>query len=278
MSKNLFVFVSGSSGVGKNTVINTLMSKDENIEFLRSHTSRPKRIDDKENVYYYVPSNAEFEKLIEQGDILEFDKFNNHYYGISISELKNQSKKEKTIIKDLTVLGVSNVKTLMKDKLNMVSVFLTADKKVLKERLIKRQTDKKQIKNRLKVYKHEQKQMAKYDFVIYNNDLNKTINRMNGIINISKNNLPILAMESCQKVNGKKVDKLALKASKGKSLKPIKVIEYEDLIYIVEGVNEYLAELKSKTHSNFVFVDTNKTLKPDENNIKEWKKLIDLYK
>ncbi len=278
MSNNLFVFVSGSSGVGKNTVINTLMSKDNEIEFLRSHTSRPRRVDDKENVYYFVPSNAEFEKMIEKGDILEFDKFNNHYYGISISELKNQAKKDKTIIKDLTVLGVSNVKTLLKDKLNIVSVFLTADKKVLKNRLINRQTNKKQIKNRLKVYKHEQKQMTNYDFVIYNNDLDKTLDKMNAIINISRNNIPVLAIESCQKVNGKKVDKLANKALKGKQLKPIKVIAHDGMVYITEGLNEYLAEIKSKTHSNFVFVENNKNLKPDENNIKEWKKLIDLYK
>ena len=45
-----------------------------------------------------------------------------------------------------------------------------------------------------------------------------------------------------------------------------------------KGNENAVKKEKSKTHSNFVFVENNKTFKPDENNINEWKKLIDLYK
>ena len=277
MKKSLFVFISGSSGVGKNTVIANLMEKNDNIEFLRSHTSRQPRIDDKKNVYYFVPSNAEFEKLINDGDILEFDYFNDHYYGISIKEIKSQAEKGKIIIKDLTVLGVSNVKELMKNELEIVSVFLTADKKILKDRLIKRKTDKKDIKNRLKVYKHEQNQMLSYEYVVFNNNLEKTIEKMEAIINSAQNHLPILSLQSCQQASEKKIEKLVNRLSKGKNLKPIKVVAEKGRIYLIEGINEYLAHLKTGTHINLIFTENSKNIKPDEDNISEFEKLTKLY-
>ena len=278
MEKSLFVFISGSSGVGKNTVISKLMEKNENIEFLRSHTSRPPRVDDKKNVYYFVPSNADFEKLINDGDILEFDYFSDNYYGISIAEIKSQAQKGKIIIKDLTVLGVSNVKELMRNQLEIVSVFLTADKAVLKDRLIKRKTDKAEIKKRLKEYKHEQNQMLSYEYVVYNNDLDKTIAKMEAIINSSTNHLPILSLQSCQQAHDKKIEKYSAKLNKGKSLKPIKVVALDGRIYLIEGINEYLAHLKTGKHINLIFTENYKNIKPEENNLKEFEKLTNLYR
>jgi len=278
MEKSLFVFISGSSGVGKNTVISKLMENNENIEFLRSHTSRPPRIDDKKNVYYFVQSNEDFEKLINDGDILEFDYFNDHYYGISIKEIKSQAEKGKIIIKDLTVLGVSNVKELMRNQLEIVSVFLTADKAVLRDRLIKRKTEKAEIRKRLKEYKHEQNQMLNYEYVVYNNNLDKTIEKMEAIINSSQNHLPILTLQSCQQANEKKIEKCVSKLNKGKILKPIKVVAQNGRIYLIEGINEYLAHLKTGTHINLIFTENNKNLKPDEDNVKEFEKLTNLYR
>ena len=277
MEKSLFVFISGSSGVGKNTVISNLMERNENIEFLRSHTSREPRIDDKKNVYYFVPSNEEFEKLINDGDILEFDYFSDHYYGISIKEIQEQAKKGRVVIKDLTVLGVSNVKEMMKDQLEMVSVFLTADKKVLKDRLIKRKTEKAEIKKRLREYGHEQDQMLSYEYVIYNNNLEKTLEKMEAIINSSTNHLPLLTLQSCQHARHKKIEKFANLLNKGKKLKPIKVVTINGQIYLIEGINEYLAHLKTGKHINLIFTENYRNTKPDENNLKEFEKLTKLY-
>lgn len=274
MAKSIFLFISGTAGAGKDTIISHLQQADENIVYLQSHTSRPRRVDDKPNTYHYVETNQRFEELIDKGEVLEFDKFNNNYYGISKKEINRLADLDKVVVKDLSVLGVSNLKEL---KVKLTSVFLTAEISVLKQRLLNRKYDKKQIRSRLRLYKKEQQQMPKYDYIIHNNSIELTTNRMLAIANTERNKLGIETLESCQNVLVKKLDKLVNRLQKGKAIGFVKVTEKNNRIYIVDGINEYLAYLKTGKHCPKLFVD-NTTLTEDAQNLKEWKKLIKLYK
>lgn len=274
MAKSIFLFISGTAGAGKNTMITKLQEKNDEVHFLRSHTSRPRRVDDDSDTYYYVEGHEEFEKLIDKGDILEFDKFNGNYYGISKKEIQRLKSLGKIIMKDLSVLGVSNLKEL---KIDFVSVFLTAPKHILKERLINRNYDKKQIRSRLKLYKSEQTQMSNYDYIIENIEVEPTAEKLFAIAHTKKHNLPILTIESCQNILEDKLDKLTKKIEKGKFIGYVKVVARNNQIYIVEGINQYLAYLKTNTHCPKIFVN-NCSENISEDNISEWKKVLDLYK
>ena len=82
MAKKLIAFVSGSSGSGKNTIINRLIEENDNYGFITSYTTRDKRPTDVEGKNYYFISKEEFENKVKDGDMLEFDFFSNNYYGI----------------------------------------------------------------------------------------------------------------------------------------------------------------------------------------------------
>ena len=274
MAKSIFLFISGTAGAGKNTMISKLQEKNNEVHFLRSHTSRPRRNDDKSDTYHYVDSHEEFEKLIDNGDILEFDKFNGNYYGISKNEIERLKTMDKIVMKDLSVLGVSNLRGL---KLDFVSIFLTAPKSILKDRLIKRNYDKKQIKSRLNLYNAEQMKMSTYDYVIENIEIDLTAEKLFAIANMERNNLPLLTLESCQNVLNKTLDKLTRKIEKGKFVGYVKVVAKNNRVYIVEGINEYLAYLKTNTHCPKLFVNST-NLTENEENLKEWEKLVELYK
>ncbi len=274
MAKSIFLFISGTAGAGKNTIIESLQEKYDNVHFLRSHTSRPRRADDNSDTYYYIESQEEFEKLIDKGEIIEFDKFNGNYYGISKKEIERLQSLDKIILKDLSVLGVSNLKEL---KVDFISVFLTAPKKILKERLINRNYDKKQIRSRLKLYNSEQRQMSLYDYIIENIKIESTTEKLFTIAHTQKNKLQIQTLESCQNVLEKKLEKLTKKIEKGKFIGYVKVLSKNNQIYIVEGINEYLAHLKTNTHCPLLFIDSTDLIETDEN-LKEWKKIIKLYK
>ena len=278
MSKSLFVFFSGTAGAGKNTVIDALIKKNEDqYVFLNSHTSRPRRSDDPKCGRYHYVSKEEFEQLIDEGKILEYDQFNDNYYGISKEEIFNLSKLDKVVLKDLSVKGVLNCNEIFKDSLKIKSVFLTNTKKVLKERLINRNYSPKEIKNRLKLYKSEQAKTKFYDYVIFNNDLELTINQCEAIINTAINNLSIGLATSTQNINSTKIDKFATKLNKNKTLKNISVCCYENQLYIVDGANEYLAHVKSKKQVVLMFVNTPKNFVPNKETQTEWQKLIKAY-
>lgn len=276
MAKKLLLLISGSSGVGKNTVITNVLNKNKSYKLLCSHTTREPRIDDNlKYVPYIFVDKQTFENMIENGDVLEYDIFNEQYYGISKDEIKKTMDKYSVILKDITIKGMLSCKELLSEKLSIISVFLTERKSILKKRLRERKTA--DIKGRLKIYKFEQKKIPLYDYVIVNNNLTNTMDKIYAIINSNNEQLELLSAVSLQSINQNKIDKYINKLEKNKKIKPIKVCAYNGYIYIVEGVNRYLASLKQKRNLLKEFVECEKN-NIENINIDEWKKIVELYK
>ncbi len=278
MSKNsLTVFISGSSGVGKNTIINRLLSDLNNGEFIVSNTTRAQRESDKKVGQYKFISKSEFEEKINNGDILEYDIYNDNYYGVSKKDILDNVNNDKILLKDLTVKGVINCKELLKDVMPLCCVFVTEKKKVLKQRLINRGESRKNIKKRLAFYKSEHEMIPFYDFVVVNNDFEKTIKEFKAVINTKKNNLPILTNITCQDINIKKIDKYVNQLEKGKKLKPIIAGAFNDRVYILDGINRYLAYLKCGLSCCIHMSNKNYKINYKDENINEWLKVIENY-
>ena len=201
MSKNsITVFISGSSGAGKNTIINKLVNEIENSEFIVSNTTRAQRESDRKVGQYKFVTKEEFEKKIQSGDILEFDVFNDNYYGLSKRDILDNVNTDKVLLKDLTVKGVLNCKELLKNVMPLCCVFVTERKRILKQRLKSRGETKKSIKKRLAVYNKEQEMIPYYDYKVVNSDLEKSVTEIKAIINSTKNQLPVLTNLSCQEL------------------------------------------------------------------------------
>ncbi|MBR1703899.1 MAG: 50S ribosome-binding GTPase, partial [Clostridia bacterium] len=83
MSSNSgFVLVlSGPSGVGKDTVINELLKRDDKTVVSISMTTRKPRPGEVDGVNYYFVTKEEFEQKIEQGEMLEYAQYGSNYYG-----------------------------------------------------------------------------------------------------------------------------------------------------------------------------------------------------
>ncbi len=277
MKKGMLVLMSGSSGVGKNTVISKLMEENEDMGILRSCTSRPKRVDDKlqkdGNYLYYFMTKEEFEGKIARGEMLEYDIFSDNYYGISKDSIDEAVKSGKLIIRDITVKGVISCKSMLQKGVNIVSVFLTMDKSELKNRLILRGT--KDIKNRLKHYDFEQKSIPLYDYCIYNEDLDKTLDKMRAILAVSAGEKNILAGESMKKLHRAKVDKIVAALRRNKKVKPV-LVQYDNgNVYIVNGINTYLASLISGISVTKMFVEGKKIEYADQD---YWAEVVDSCK
>lgn len=193
----MLVILSGVAGAGKDTIKKELIKRMENVESLPSYTSRPIREGDVEGKTYCFVSREEFEKMIENKEFYEYDVHHNQYYGTSKKLLNEKIKSGKIIVKDIDVNGTEHLKELLGKDTKVVTIFLRVPKEELKHRLENRidKPSPEEINLRLDRFEYEESKINLYDYVLINNDFEKTLQI---IMTIIKNE------ERLEKENGQK--------------------------------------------------------------------------
>ena len=181
----MLVILSGVAGAGKDTIKKELIKRMENVESLPSYTSRPQRPGDVEGKTYNFVSKEEFEKMIENGEFYEYDIHHNNYYGTSKTLLNEKIKNGKIIVKDIDVNGTQNLIDLLKNDTIIITIFLRVPKEELKRRLEERidKPSPEEVILRLNRFDYEESRISLYDYVLKNNDLEKTVQIIMSIIN-----------------------------------------------------------------------------------------------
>ncbi len=180
----MLVILSGVAGAGKDTIKRELIKRMSNVESLPSYTSRPKREGDVEGGTYNFVTKQEFEEMIEKGEFYEYDIHHNHYYGTSRKLLNEKINNGKIIVKDIDVNGTENLKKLLEKDTKIITIFLRVPKEELKRRLESRE-DKpspQEVILRLNRFDYEESKISLYDYVLKNNDLEKTVKIIMSII------------------------------------------------------------------------------------------------
>ncbi len=180
----MLVVVSGPSGVGKGTIVKTLVKRREDIVESVSCTTREPRAGEKHGREYYFLSRADFEKRIAEDDFLEYDEHFGNYYGTPKSFVQ-KTLEEKSVVLEIDVVGALNAKKAFPDSvLVMIAPPSVAE---LKRRLTGRGTETvEEIENRLSRLEYELSQKDKYDFVIVNDELERAIAELESIIDSKK--------------------------------------------------------------------------------------------
>ena len=180
MKKGKFIIISGPSGVGKGTICNVLLN-ELNAWFSVSMTTRGIREGEVDGVNYYFITKEEFKKRIEEGKLLEYNVYNDNYYGTPKDKVLEKMEEGTNVILEIDVNGARNIKNIFPDAL--LIYIAPPSVEVLKERLIERGTeDLETIENRLRIAENELKQINFYDYVVVNDNLDKAINDVRNII------------------------------------------------------------------------------------------------
>ncbi|MBQ9298364.1 MAG: AAA family ATPase [Clostridia bacterium] len=190
----MLVILSGVAGAGKDTIKRELIKRMEGLTTIPSYTDRPPRVGDRPSgeQYIYV-SKDDFEEMVKKDELYEYSVHHNHYYGTCKKLLDDKIASGKIIVKDIDVNGTQDLVKIFKDKLKIITIFLKVPKTVLKKRLEAREDnpDPKEIKLRLNRFDYEESKIGNYDYVIKNNNLEKTLQIIETIIRTeveSKNN------------------------------------------------------------------------------------------
>jgi guanylate kinase len=179
----MIVIFSGSSGVGKSTIINKLIREDgDKYMFMPTVTTRKKRDSEVEGLHYYFVSEKEFEKKIKQDEFYEYERVHGNMYGTSKTVLDGLLNQDKVLLKDIDVFGTANLKNAVGGKIKIITIFVVvASKEVLAARLKAR--GELNIDLRISRVETENGFAAKYDYVITNENLDKTVQVVKNIIN-----------------------------------------------------------------------------------------------
>ena len=172
-NKGVLVLFSGPSGVGKDTVLEIVLNKDTSLQKSVSCTTRGIRENEVEGKDYYFISVPEFEKMIENQEVLEFTRYGENLYGTPKAPIDKWLSEGKTVILKIEVEGADNIKKLYPDS---VGIFIMPPSmEVLEQRLRSRGTeDETDILKRLEIAKNEIGHSKVYDYLVVNDELEKT--------------------------------------------------------------------------------------------------------
>lgn len=184
--KGLLIVVSGPSGSGKSTLDNMLINTRKNITMSISDTTRSLRGNEVDGVDYNFITEEEFKENIKNDKYLEYAVVHsNKYYGTPVDKVNKNLENGIDVILEIDIEGAKKVKEKRNDAIFIF--IMPPSMSELKKRLISRQTEnKEQIIERFKTAYKEINEYNKYNYVIVNNDINESLEKMNSIITSEK--------------------------------------------------------------------------------------------
>ena len=181
MNKGKFIVISGPSGVGKDTICEELIKRENGI-YSVSMTTREKRSGEIDGVDYFFVDKEKFEDKIKNNFFLEYAIYNGNYYGTPTKFIIDNINRGINVFAILEVNGFTNVKKTFSDA---ITIFIMPPSfAILEERLRKRGTDgEASIKKRLDIDKEEIKYKDRYDYVVINSTVDNAVLEIEKIIN-----------------------------------------------------------------------------------------------
>lgn len=180
-NKTKLLVISGSSGVGKGTVIKSLLEKCPDLNLSISCTTRNKREGEVHGVNYFYLTQEEFDKAVAQDEFLEWAKFSGNCYGTKKSYIEECLANQKNVLLEIDTQGALQIKEKMPEAL---LIFIAPPSfEELEARLRGRHTETEEaIQKRLECVKSELENSKQYDYVIVNDKVENAVEKILKII------------------------------------------------------------------------------------------------
>ena len=176
----LFV-ISGSSGVGKGTVIKEFLNKHPEFRLSISCTTRGKREGEVHGVNYFFLSPNEFKKCISNNEFLEWAEFSGNHYGTKKAFVEDCLNNGENLILEIDTKGALNVKKIMPE----AELIFIAPPSVeeLEARLRGRHTETEEaIQKRLASIKLEIENSKQFDYKVVNDTVENAVKELEKIM------------------------------------------------------------------------------------------------
>ena len=180
--RGLLIVLSSPSGAGKTTISRMLMESDGEVTMSVSATTRPKRPGEIDDVDYHFVDDAEFDRMIQSGEFVEWAPVFAHRYGTPKNPVKDALRAGRDILFDIDWQGTQQLQAAMGE--DLVTIFiLPPSMKELERRLRERGTDSQQvIDDRMSRAASEISHWPEYEYVLVNTDADRCLDQVRAIV------------------------------------------------------------------------------------------------
>ncbi len=185
MTKGILIVVSAPAGCGKDTILEQALSKNNNLFYSVSATSRAIRPGETDGANYYFKTRSQFENMIKNNELLEYTEYVGNYYGTPKKAVIDMLATGKDVVLKIEIEGAMNVRKLFP---GCTTVFILPPSFwELERRLRKRGTETEEIiKQRLETARRELSFADKYDYLVTNDELNVAVDDFLAIVRAEK--------------------------------------------------------------------------------------------
>ena len=180
--RGVMLVIASPSGAGKSSISRALFGADPNIKLSVSVTTRARRTDEVEGKHYYFIDVPTFKRMQADGELMESAEVHGNFYGTPRAHVEEQLASGNDILFDIDYQGT--LQLYEKCRADMVTVFILPPSiRELRARLERRAQDSAEIiERRLRNARREMDHYAEYDYVLVNEDLEVSTQRVRSIL------------------------------------------------------------------------------------------------
>ncbi|MBG0809566.1 guanylate kinase [Methylosinus sp. H3A] len=189
--RGIVLILSSPSGAGKTTLTRMLLQNRElDLTLSISVTTRPRRSSEVDGIHYSFISKSRFESMRDNGELLEWAEVHGNYYGTPRGPVEEILRDGRDALFDIDYQGTQQVREKM--GADTVTVFiLPPSMKELRSRLERRAEDSREaIERRLENARNEIQRWKQYDYVIVNDDLQRSFDDLLAILRAERQRRP----------------------------------------------------------------------------------------
>jgi guanylate kinase len=173
--------ITGPSGVGKGTLIRTLLDRVPDLELSVSATTRRPRLGETNGVDYHFLDDAEFDRRVQGGEFVEHASYSGRRYGTLRSDLDQRLRRGAPVVLEIEVQGARQVAETMPEA---VRIFIAPPtEEALRTRLVGRGTDSPEdVEKRLATAREELRAQGEFTHVVYNDRLDEAVSALEEVV------------------------------------------------------------------------------------------------
>jgi len=185
--RGLLIILSSPSGAGKSTLAKRLRAWDPTIRFSVSATTRPPREGEVNGVDYDFTDMDQFKHWVAEGELLEHANVFGNFYGSPRGPVRRAIENGEDVLFDIDWQGAQQIKNSELSD-NVLSIFILPPSIAeLRRRLISRGQDEAAIiESRMLKSWDEISRWSEYDYVLVNEDLQHTEERLKNIVSAER--------------------------------------------------------------------------------------------
>jgi len=184
--RGLLIVLSSPSGAGKSTISRLLLDADYDVSMSISATTRPMRPGETDGVDYHFVSDAEFDRMVDEGEFVEWAHVFGHRYGTPKAPVKQALRQGRDILFDIDWQGARQLEPDFGE--HLVTIFLLPPSMAeLEHRLHSRGQDSDEvIADRMRRAADEIDHWAEYEYVLVNRDMDACLSQVRAIVSAER--------------------------------------------------------------------------------------------